>query len=149
MQVTVLAEQVQRRLDRDVDTRSSGLIINTCGWIDGAGFDVLLHCVKAFKADVVLVMHQDKLYANLLSTFDSPAWTADGIKRAVVRLPSSAGVVNRVMTIRNLQIILNVTSTMISLGRNDEETASKKQNQGVLLRPTTEFFTRTARSCQH
>lgn len=28
----------------------SGLIVNTCGWIDGVGFEVLMHAITAFQA---------------------------------------------------------------------------------------------------
>lgn len=96
LQVSILAEQVQRRLAIDADARSSGIIINTCGWIDAAGFDVILHIIRAFAVDIVLVMNQDKLYSNLVSTFEQPTWLSDGFKRAVVKLPASGGVVTRV-----------------------------------------------------
>lgn len=63
---TNLANKVNERLKRDIDAKSSGIIVNTCGWIDqGEGFDLLLHCIKAFAIDVVLVMNHDKLYSNL------------------------------------------------------------------------------------
>ncbi len=91
-----MADQVQRRLAIDNDARASGIIINTCGWIDAAGFDIILHIIKAFQVDIVLVMNQDKLYSNLVSTFEQPSWVADGFKRAVVKLPASGGVVKRV-----------------------------------------------------
>lgn len=97
LQLSILAEQVQRRLAIDVDARTSGIIINTCGWVDAAGFDVILHIIRAFQIDVVLVMNQDKLHSNLLSTFEQPAWIADGFKRSVVKLPASGGVVKRVL----------------------------------------------------
>lgn len=28
----------------------SGLIINTCGWIDGVGYELLQHAINAFHA---------------------------------------------------------------------------------------------------
>ena len=33
----------------------SGLIVNTCGWIEGQGYDLILHAAQTFQVDVVLV----------------------------------------------------------------------------------------------
>jgi polynucleotide 5'-kinase involved in rRNA processing len=38
---------------RDADTRSSGLIINTSGWVDQEGFGVLLHAIQVVEKCVV------------------------------------------------------------------------------------------------
>ncbi len=98
MQLTsTLASRVDGRLDRDADARASGLIINTCGWIDASGYDVLLHCIEAFAIDVILVMGHDKLF----SKFTSDA--SDHI--TVVKLPKSGGVVERV-SIRDTRFFL-------------------------------------------
>eukprot|EP01033_Poteriospumella_lacustris_P013507 gene13507-9664_t len=45
-------------------------------------------------------MNQDKLYSNLVSTFEQPTWLSDGFKRAVVKLPASGGVVTRDADVR-------------------------------------------------
>lgn len=29
--------------------KTGGCILNTCGWVDGAGYKVLLHAAKAFE----------------------------------------------------------------------------------------------------
>ncbi len=86
-----MAAQVERRMAKDEDASTSGVIINTCGWVEGAGFDIILHCIKAFSADVVLVMNHDKLYSNLVSSLDGV-----GTKTVVVKLPASGGIVSRV-----------------------------------------------------
>ena len=44
--VSHLALKIRARFDRDAEARASGIIVNTCGWIDGPGFDVLVHCVQ-------------------------------------------------------------------------------------------------------
>lgn len=49
---------------------ASGLIINTMGWIDGLGYDLLLHSIKALKADTVLVVGNEKLYSQLSRHFE-------------------------------------------------------------------------------
>ena len=41
------------------------MVINTMGWVDGLGYDLLLHSMKALKADVVLVIGQDRLHSQL------------------------------------------------------------------------------------
>ena len=54
--VSNCAARIAERMTRDADARASGAIINTCGWIDGAGYELILHCIEAFQADIVLVM---------------------------------------------------------------------------------------------
>lgn len=43
------------------------MVINTMGWVDGLGYELLLHAVAALRADVVLVVGQDRLYSQLSS----------------------------------------------------------------------------------
>lgn len=52
-----LAKRVDARLSKDVDARASGLIVNTCGWIDGAGYELILHAIQALGIDVVRSCH--------------------------------------------------------------------------------------------
>lgn len=86
--VFLLASRIDSRLERDADARASGIIINTSGWNDQAGYEILLQCVQAFSVDVVLVMGHDKLYSK---------FSADvGDHVTVVKLPKSGGVVERV-----------------------------------------------------
>ena len=75
-----------------MDARASGLVINTCGWVDGQGYELLLHCIKEFAVDVILVMGDDRLYFTLTSSI------TDSI--TVVKLPRSGGVVERDSTVR-------------------------------------------------
>jgi polyribonucleotide 5'-hydroxyl-kinase len=93
--VSNLAAKINMRLEKDVDAKASGLIVNTCGLIEGVGFDLLLHCVSALSIDVVLVMGHDKLYSSLVSSLDTRKSNV-----TVVKLPRSGGVVNRDSTHR-------------------------------------------------
>ncbi|GMP29007.1 hypothetical protein CsSME_00004303 [Camellia sinensis var. sinensis] len=34
------------------------MVINTMGWIEGVGYELLLHAIDAFNANVVLVLGQ-------------------------------------------------------------------------------------------
>ena len=54
-------------IDSAVQAGASGMVINTMGFIDGAGYDLLLHSIQALKADVVLVLGQDRLFSQLHS----------------------------------------------------------------------------------
>jgi polyribonucleotide 5'-hydroxyl-kinase len=109
--VSNLATKINQRMDRDLDSKSSGLIINTSGWIENSGFDIILHCAKAFSVDIILVMSQDKLYSNLATLLNSNN-TNSGVNVVnisnnmtngninnvtVVKLPRSGGVVTRVL----------------------------------------------------
>lgn len=47
--------------------RADGMVINTMGWVDNLGYDLLLHSIKALKADVVIVVGQDRLHSQLRS----------------------------------------------------------------------------------
>lgn len=103
--VSTLAEKVNQRLDRDADTKASGIIVNTCGWVDGAGLDVLLHCIKALSINIVLVVNNDKLFSTLSSNMDQPSNKSAGV--TVVKLPVSGGVVTRVRPFLFLSIRSN------------------------------------------
>jgi polyribonucleotide 5'-hydroxyl-kinase len=91
--VTNLAGKLNDRLARDADARSSGFIVDTCGWIDGEGFNLIMHAIQALSIDVVLVMSHDKLYSNLGAALKG-AGTAAQV--TVVKLPRSGGVVTKV-----------------------------------------------------
>ena len=49
--------------------QAAGLIINTMGFIEGLGYELLLHAITAFRADVVLVLWQERLYNQLRTHF--------------------------------------------------------------------------------
>ena len=49
----------------NVDVQSAGLVINTMGFIEGLGYELLLHAINALRADVVLVLGQERLFNQL------------------------------------------------------------------------------------
>ena len=49
----------------NVDVQSAGLVINTMGFIEGLGYELLLHAISALRADVVLVLGQERLFNQL------------------------------------------------------------------------------------
>ena len=48
-----------------MQVRADGMVINTMGWVDGLGYDLLLHSIKTLKADSVIVVGQDRLHSQL------------------------------------------------------------------------------------
>ncbi|KAG7385740.1 Cleavage polyadenylation factor subunit clp1 [Phytophthora pseudosyringae] len=86
-----LAKAVKRRLANDEEVNASGCVINTCGWVDGTGFDLLVHAIQDFEVDVVLVIGQDRLYSRLQSALTGA--NANGVDRSIVKLSRSGGVV--------------------------------------------------------
>lgn len=67
--------------------KSSGMIINTCGWVKGGGYKHLLYTAKAFEVGAIFVLDQERLYNELLR--DIPKFVQ------VVYLPKSGGVCYR------------------------------------------------------
>jgi polyribonucleotide 5'-hydroxyl-kinase len=120
--VTRLADTIQRRMNSGSDplTRNSGMIINTTGWIEGMGYKMLVDIIKIFSADIILVLGNDRLFANLsteckgikypLKISSSNSNIQQGISTAespqqskvvsVIKIMRSGGVVERSPTLR-------------------------------------------------
>lgn len=88
--VKELAGVLDRQFAGNSESRASGMVINTMGWIEGVGYDLLLHAIRTFKANVVLVLGQEKLWSMLKKEVSKSEPTVD-----VVKLQKSGGVVNR------------------------------------------------------
>lgn len=41
------------------------MVINTMGWVDNLGYEILLHSIRTLRADVVIVVGQDRLHSQL------------------------------------------------------------------------------------
>ena len=52
-----------------VQVAAAGMMINTMGWVEGLGFELLLHTITAMKANIVLVVGQDRLLSQLQSKY--------------------------------------------------------------------------------
>ncbi|XP_005098564.1 polyribonucleotide 5'-hydroxyl-kinase Clp1 [Aplysia californica] len=87
MLVSRMAEIISVRCEQSKKVNSSGVIINTAGWIRGAGYESLKQAAGAFEVDVICVLDQERLYNQLKG--DLP----DFVK--IVLLPKSGGVVER------------------------------------------------------
>jgi polyribonucleotide 5'-hydroxyl-kinase len=64
-QVDALAAELSRHLASKPEARANGILVNTCGWTDGDGYDLLLHAIRAFKIDVVLVIDHERLFNDI------------------------------------------------------------------------------------
>ncbi|EFX83567.1 hypothetical protein DAPPUDRAFT_100140 [Daphnia pulex] len=54
------------RLEERLADAVSGVIINTCGWVKGQGYQMLIHAAKAFEVDLIIVLDQERLYNELV-----------------------------------------------------------------------------------
>eukprot|EP00980_Cylindrotheca_fusiformis_P006913 scaffold1442_cov128-Cylindrotheca_fusiformis.AAC.34 len=95
-QVDRLAQSINQRLSQDENARSSGIIVNTNGWIQEEGYQLLLHAASALDISVILILGHDRLYSMLTNNYkkvqkEDP--TASIPK--VLKLPRSGGVANR------------------------------------------------------
>ncbi|KAH9734341.1 protein CLP1-like [Citrus sinensis] len=63
--VKELAQMLERQFNGNAESRAAGMVINTMGWIEGVGYELLLHAIDTFKANVVLVLGQEKLFSML------------------------------------------------------------------------------------
>lgn len=90
---TRLAQVTLERLNANQQGKSSGMVINTCGWIKGGGYKHILHAAKAFKVDAIFVLDQERLYNELLRDLPQS-------KLQVVFLQKSGGVVERSKNVR-------------------------------------------------
>lgn len=90
--ISKLAEVTLERMRANKKSKSSGMIINTCGWIKGKGYQHILHAAKAFEVAAIFVLDQERLYNELLR--DLPKFVQ------VVFLQKSGGVVERSKNLR-------------------------------------------------
>lgn len=89
-----LAEVTLERLNANQQGKSSGIIINTCGWIRGGGYYHILHTAKAFDVSAIFVLDQERLYNELLRDLNKSSVE-------VVFLQKSGGVVKRSKNFRS------------------------------------------------
>jgi len=95
-----------------VDAKSSGIIVNGCGWIEDMGYELMLHAIQALNINVVLVMGHDRLYSMLTSHFNTmkeqqlkdesidtstttTTTTTNLSTPKVIKIPRSGGIVSR------------------------------------------------------
>jgi len=85
--VSRLADVVRERMEANRKAEVSGLVINTCGWVRGEGYNQIKHIAQAFEVDVIVVLDQERVYNDLVR--DMPPFVK------TIWLPKSGGVVER------------------------------------------------------
>lgn len=90
--ISRMADVIRERIQANRKIETSGVIINTCGWVRGDGYLQIKHIAQAFEVDVILVLDQERVYNDLVR--DMPEFVK------VVWLPKSGGVVERPTDVR-------------------------------------------------
>ena len=63
-----LTKAIDRRLETDT-FKKGGVVVNSCGWVDGLGYTLLKDSIKAMKIETVLVLGEEALLENLKTDF--------------------------------------------------------------------------------
>lgn len=94
--LTTLAQKINLRQENDLNSSASGIIVSTSGWIDGAGYDILLDIIRLYSIDLVIVIGHDRLYSLLSAHAASAVVSQDPSNPlTVIKLPKSGGTVYR------------------------------------------------------
>ncbi|WFD29663.1 polynucleotide 5'-hydroxyl-kinase [Malassezia sp. CBS 17886] len=101
-----LADNVERRIAKDLRARMSGLLIDMPAVITAdarARYSFLQYCARALKVDVVVVLGHEKLNLELTRVF---AGDTSGAAPQVVKVPKSGGVcgVWRALTVQAVEV---------------------------------------------
>lgn len=112
-QLDRLGENVDARMNGDVDTKADGFFVNTSGLLEGEAYKCLLHAIDALRINVILVVGHDRLYSMLKSHIEkrTVSFENDPLLRdrssmwqqhipKIIKLPRSGGVVARNATFR-------------------------------------------------
>eukprot|EP00026_Physarum_polycephalum_P006595 Phypoly_transcript_06643.p1 GENE.Phypoly_transcript_06643~~Phypoly_transcript_06643.p1 ORF type:complete len:427 (-),score=78.07 Phypoly_transcript_06643:91-1371(-) len=93
-QVALLAASIEKRKASNSEAKIAGTVINTCGWVDGLGYELLIDAIDSMKADYIAVIDHERLYNDLLQLYQKgPPGSPSAIK--VIKLTKSGGVVTR------------------------------------------------------
>lgn len=84
-----LAELIEKKKAVDQSVKYSGTIVNTCGWVQGNGYQSILQAINHFHIDVVLVIDQERLYSELVRDLKNQS----NVK--LIFTPKNGGVVTR------------------------------------------------------
>eukprot|EP00252_Welwitschia_mirabilis_P019916 TRINITY_DN4736_c0_g1_i1.p1 TRINITY_DN4736_c0_g1~~TRINITY_DN4736_c0_g1_i1.p1 ORF type:complete len:428 (+),score=77.87 TRINITY_DN4736_c0_g1_i1:83-1366(+) len=87
--VKELARSLESQFAANAEARAAGMVINTMGWVEGVGYELLLHAIETFNVDVVLVLGQEKLCSMLKDVLKGKP------NIDIVKLHKSGGVVPR------------------------------------------------------
>jgi polyribonucleotide 5'-hydroxyl-kinase len=109
LQINNLANDINQKFEQSEEARASGLVINTCGWVDGLGYELLIYSITTLAANIVLVIDHERLYNDLLKEFGNK-----NVK--VVKLAKSGGVVTRDPTYRRKTRMIRMREYFYGIG---------------------------------
>jgi hypothetical protein len=55
--------------EKSLQILAAGTIVNTMGWVDGQGKEVQAHICRAFEADVIIAIGDDRLHSAMQAAF--------------------------------------------------------------------------------
>jgi polyribonucleotide 5'-hydroxyl-kinase len=90
-----LQESIEVRLGNSAASRTGGVIINTCSWMEGAGYDILIETMNVLNVDGVIVIGNERLHAQLKGVASERVTFA--------KLPRSGGAVGRSIAVRGMR----------------------------------------------
>jgi polyribonucleotide 5'-hydroxyl-kinase len=88
MLVDHMGEIVKHKCVSRQEYASGGFIINTCGWVEKVGYEILKHIVQSLQIDYILVMGDDKLSSLMKKDFSQQ-------NISVLTMKKSGGVITR------------------------------------------------------
>jgi len=98
------------------NSTAAGIFINTMGWVEEIGLELLLHQMESFFCDVIIVIGHDKLYHNLQFHAQRLPVICQS-KFDIIKLPRSGGVVFRCPGYRRQERIFRIQKYFFETGR--------------------------------
>ena len=86
-----LGENVDARMEGDVDAKADGFVVNTSGNLEGESYKCLLHAIDALGINVVLVIGDDRLYSMLTNYLKKRVAVIPSSSSAAVIVPDAKG----------------------------------------------------------
>ncbi|KAI9598679.1 Pre-mRNA cleavage complex II protein Clp1-domain-containing protein [Syncephalis fuscata] len=87
--ISKMATTVDARLNEDQEALHSGMIVDTNGCVEHGEFELLLHIIQSFSADVVLVLGHERLHSDLTRSLSNSSQVT------ILKLTKLGGVARR------------------------------------------------------
>ncbi|KAK6506473.1 Cleavage polyadenylation factor subunit clp1 [Arthrobotrys conoides] len=87
--ISRMAVAVNSRLEEDIETKNTGLIIDTPSFDNQTNGDLISYIVAEFSITTIAILGSERLYNTMLKSFSSTA------NMNVIKLPTSGGCVDR------------------------------------------------------
>eukprot|EP00884_Botryococcus_braunii_P021352 jgi/Botrbrau1/7900/Bobra.9_2s0073.1 len=93
--VSCLASVLGQRSELSPKVVGSGMVINTMGFVEGAGFGLLLHVIECFKPTDIITLAQDRLYSQINNELLARGRSRNELVKMLRKLERNGGVVDR------------------------------------------------------